>query len=88
MLKLFKWIYDLGVRNERRRVRLMIARFRDFKPIPPMDDFGDEKELSYEIKRNYRMRLDLWIAVNDELAKLTREDDPDRSLADDGEDWL
>lgn len=64
MIKTLKWVYGLGVKHERMRIKLLIADARKTKPNKPnSSDKGD-------LDRFNRAEA-VWYEVNLELDKLT-----------------
>lgn len=68
MYKLAKWIYQLGVRHERRRIKLLIAQHRNDKPERPYDT--EKKSDSDWENERYEKSLAVWYEVGAELKKL------------------
>jgi hypothetical protein len=66
MYKLFKWIYNLGVKHERRRIKLLIAEHRQKKPELRDYTFGDDKANRDKFERD----LVVWHSTTYELDKL------------------
>lgn len=64
MLKLFEWIYKLGIRHERRRVRLLITEYQNHaRPFAPFDD-------SKVAQRQYENDMRLFQAVDTTINQL------------------
>lgn len=70
MFKTLKWIYRLGVRHERQRVRLLIAEYRKEKPERPAG-FGD-KDTHYS--DDYDRQIAVWYEVSETLKRLIEPD--------------
>lgn len=64
MYKLVKWAFEMGVKYERRRVRMLIKGHQKDKPEPhPNRADNDAKE-------TYLRQMDVWQGVNDTLHQL------------------
>lgn len=52
-MKTLKWIYELGIKHERRRIKLLIAEHRYGKPnrddYPTVGDFRKQEAMWYEV---------------------------------------
>lgn len=64
MLKIFKWIYQLGVTQERRRIELLISQYKEVKPERPIDPENIKSDRDMQRFRNYDRDLSVWIEVN------------------------
>lgn len=71
MINLLKWCYEMGVRHERRRVELLIERYRKDKPVPPTGTYADEA-MSKSAHISYDRRLDVWHEVDETFKELMR----------------
>jgi hypothetical protein len=75
MLKTLKWVYSLGVKQERQRIaaelQLQQQRARTFNDsaMDMMHDPASKKEVS----QKRRQRLELQIAVNDRIQEIVNE---------------
>jgi len=67
MIKILKWIYGLGIKAERRRIKLLVAEYRQKKPEPSEYAMNDNREMIKEYERS----LQLWYGVSNELEKIT-----------------
>lgn len=63
MYKLFKWIYGLGVKHERRRIKLLVAKRREEKPERPPGQMP-------ELLDSWEHDVAIWNATQHELNKL------------------
>ena len=64
MFQLVKWANELGGKHERRRIKLLIAQYRQEKPEPPA--VSDKSPRS-----GHDQRLWVWHEVNNALRDLT-----------------
>jgi hypothetical protein len=60
-MKTLKWIYRLGVRHERWRVRILIAQFRTQKPERPIvQEMKNPTKEEIRQLENYAFKLSVW----------------------------
>lgn len=75
MLKALKWVYDLGVKQERQRIaaelQLQQQRARTFNDTA-MDMLRDPASKK-EVTQKRKQRLELQIAVNDRIQEIVHE---------------
>ena len=67
MYKSLKFIYELGIRHERRRIKMLIAQHMRNKPEMPSGKDYDLHDIS---RGEYDRQMNVWLGVRDEMDKL------------------
>jgi hypothetical protein len=70
MLKTFKWIYNLGVKQERNRIKLLIKDYQDTKPNESDFKYQNKYDNNDLRQANFETDLSIWYGVTSKLNRL------------------